>query len=208
MRCMRRIERLLVFVIAALAVLVAPTAVPLFAQEVWADEAAAAPADDSPRHNSALGTAKSLPIDCGAVVVDGYALVGPGGTLMYTMVVTAGGDSAGALENVCVTGDFIDGGERKVDLSSMAIASAAVDGADIRARVTPLGAAAHTVNGWNIGSLRAGQTARIVFTVGIDADGISDAVSSEKEQAPETDARAARTISCGEYAFILRYWVR
>ena len=33
MRCVRRIERLLVFVIAALAVLVAPTAVPLFAQE-------------------------------------------------------------------------------------------------------------------------------------------------------------------------------
>ena len=195
MRCMRRIERLLVVVIAALAVLVAPTAVPLFAQEAWADEAAAAPADDSPRHNSALGTAKSLSIDCGAAVVDGYALVGPGGTLTYTMAVTAGGDTADSLENVCVTGDFIDGGERRVDLSSMAIASAAVDGADIRARVTPLGAAARTVNGWNLGSLHAESTARIVFTVGIDADGISDAVSAEKQQAPESDARAARTIN-------------
>lgn len=31
--------------------------------------------------------------------------------------------------------------------------------------------------------------------MGIDADGISDAVSAEKQQAPESDARAARTIN-------------
>lgn len=194
MRCMRRIERMLVFVIAALVVLVAPTAVPLFAQEAWADEAAVAPADDSPRDDSSLGTAKSLSVDCSAAMVDGYALIGPGGTLTYTMVVTAGGDAGEMYENVCVTGDFIDDSERKVDLSSMALASATVGGADIRARVSPLSAAPNTVKGWNIGSLQAGETVSIVFTVRIDVDGISDAVSAEKWQAPATDARAARTI--------------
>lgn len=164
MRCMRRIERVLVFVIAALVVLVAPTAVPLFAQEAWADEAAAALADDSPRDDSSLGTAKSLSVDCSAAMVDGYALIGPGGTLTYTMVVTAAGDAGEVFENVCVMGDFIDDSERKVDLSSMALASATVGGADIRARVSPLSAAPNTVKGWNIGSLQAGETVSIVLT--------------------------------------------
>lgn len=58
MRCVRRIERLLVFVIAALAVLVVPTAVPLFAQEAWADEAAAAPASAA---RASAASARDLP---------------------------------------------------------------------------------------------------------------------------------------------------
>ena len=125
----------------------------------------------------------------------GSADVDADGCVTYTVKVTAGDDNTQTLTHVKVTDVFDENSQDKVDLSSMKLMSATVDGESIMARTVALRDSGGNVNGWDIGSLPAGQTAVLVYKVKLDKEALTEAVRAAKDTAPSSSVVEARRLT-------------